>query len=81
MIAGAGLFSTLIAVIIAVHPIIDVSSNISYAVKIAGTVIVSKAGALGMQGLKDVPSQVEAGLKAGGVAEAFQYWTELTTAV
>jgi len=41
VIAGAGLFSTLIAVIIAVHPIIDVSSNISYAVKIAGTVIVS----------------------------------------
>ena len=34
-----------------------------------------------MQGLNDVPSQVEGGLKAGGVAEAFQYWTELTTAV
>jgi len=47
----------------------------------AVTVIVSNAGALGMQGLKDVPDQVEGGLKAGGVAEAFQYWTELTTAV
>ena len=40
-IAGAGLISTFVAVIVAVHPIIDVSSNLSYAVKISGTVIIS----------------------------------------
>jgi hypothetical protein len=47
----------------------------------AVTVMVSNAAALGMQGLKDVLVQVEGGSKAGGVAEASQYWTELTTAV
>ena len=41
LVAGAGFFATLIAVVIAVHPIIDVSSNAGYAAKIAGTVVVS----------------------------------------
>lgn len=40
-IAAAGLASSLIAVLIAVHPIINVSSNASYAAKIGGTVLVS----------------------------------------
>jgi amino acid transporter len=43
VMACAGLFATLIAVFIAVHPIIDVSSSAGYAAKIAGTVIVSNA--------------------------------------
>jgi hypothetical protein len=47
----------------------------------AVTVIVSSSGALAIQGLKDVLAQVAGGLMAGGVAEASQYWTELTTAV
>jgi hypothetical protein len=37
----AGLISSAIAVLIAIHPIIGVSSRLSYASKIAGTVIVS----------------------------------------
>jgi amino acid transporter len=41
IVAGAGLFATLVAVGIAVHPIIDVSSHASYAAKIAGVVVVS----------------------------------------
>jgi glutamate:GABA antiporter len=39
--SAAGLLSSLVAVLIAVYPIIDVSSNASYAAKIAGTVLVS----------------------------------------
>ena len=39
--SAAGLASSLIAVLIAVYPIIDVSSNTSYAMKIGGTVLVS----------------------------------------
>jgi amino acid transporter len=39
--AGAGLCSSLIAVLIAIYPIINVSNRFSYAAKIAGTVIVS----------------------------------------
>ena len=41
LIAAAGLLSTFVAVVIAVYPIIDVSSNFSYAAKILGTVVVS----------------------------------------
>lgn len=41
VVAAAGLFATLVAVVIAVHPIIDVSSNAGYAAKIVGTVLVS----------------------------------------
>lgn len=40
-VAGAGLFATFIAVVIAVYPIIDVSNSATYAAKIVGTVIVS----------------------------------------
>ncbi len=40
-VAAAGLLSTFVAVIIAVYPIIDVSSHLTYAVKIAGTVLVT----------------------------------------
>ncbi len=43
VVAGAGLLATLIAVVIAVHPIINVSSNASYAAKIVGTVVVSNS--------------------------------------
>ena len=39
--SAAGLASSLIAVLIALYPIIDVSSNTSYAMKIGGTVLVS----------------------------------------
>ena len=41
IVAAAGMFATLVAVIIAVHPIIDVSSSSGYAAKIAGTVVLS----------------------------------------
>jgi amino acid transporter len=40
-VAAIGLVSTLIAIVIAVYPIIDVSSNASYAAKILGTVLVT----------------------------------------
>jgi amino acid transporter len=46
ILSGAGLGSSLIAVLIAVHPIIDVSSRASYAAKIAGTVLLSNATAV-----------------------------------
>jgi amino acid transporter len=46
VIAAAGLLSTLVAVGIAVYPIIDVSSNLSYAAKIMGTVVFSNAVAI-----------------------------------
>jgi amino acid transporter len=42
-VAGAGFFSSLVAVLIEVHPIINVSSGLSYAAKIGGTVLVSNA--------------------------------------
>jgi hypothetical protein len=41
VVSVAGLVSSVIAVLIAVHPIIGVSSRLSYASKIAGTVMVS----------------------------------------
>ncbi len=41
LISAAGLVSSLIAVLIAVYPIIDVSSNATYAAKIGGTVLLS----------------------------------------
>jgi len=41
IVAAAGLCATLVAVVIAVYPIIDVSSRASYAAKIAGAVVVS----------------------------------------
>ncbi len=40
-VSGAGFASSLVAVLIAVHPIINVSSNGTYAAKIGGTVLVS----------------------------------------
>jgi amino acid transporter len=43
IVAAAGLLSTLVAVVIAIHPIIDVSSSAGYAAKIGGTVVVSNA--------------------------------------
>ena len=44
--SGAGFLSSLVAVLIAVYPIIDVSSRISYAGKIGGTVVISNIVAL-----------------------------------
>ncbi len=41
VVSVAGLFSSVVAVLIAIYPIIGVSSRLSYAGKIAGTVIVS----------------------------------------
>jgi amino acid transporter len=41
VVSVAGLISSLVAVLIAIYPIIGVSSRLSYASKIAGTVIVS----------------------------------------
>jgi amino acid transporter len=41
LVSVAGLISSLVAVLIAIYPIIGVSSRLSYASKIAGTVIVS----------------------------------------
>jgi len=41
IVSVAGLVSSLIAVLIAVYPIINVSSNASYAAKISGTVLIS----------------------------------------
>ncbi len=43
LVAAAGLLATLVAVTIAVYPIIDVSSHAAYAAKIMGTVVVSNA--------------------------------------
>ncbi len=45
-VSAAGFFSSLIAVLIAVYPIIDVSSRVSYAAKIGGTVLISNAAAV-----------------------------------
>ena len=39
----AGLISSVVAVLISVYPIVDVSSRLSYAAKIGGTVLLSKA--------------------------------------
>ena len=41
IVAGAGFTATSVAVCIAVYPIINVSSHVTYAAKIAGTVLVS----------------------------------------
>ncbi|MBV9502665.1 MAG: amino acid permease, partial [Acidobacteriaceae bacterium] len=40
-VSGAGLASSAVAVLIAMHPIINVSSQTSYAAKIGGTVLIS----------------------------------------
>lgn len=41
LVAAAGLAATLVAVVVAVYPIIDVSSHAAYAAKIGGTVVVT----------------------------------------
>lgn len=41
IVSAAGLCSSLVAVLIAVYPIVEVSSGLSYAAKIGGTVVVS----------------------------------------
>jgi amino acid transporter len=41
IVSAAGFLSSLVAVMIAIYPIVDVSSRLSYAMKIAGTVVVS----------------------------------------
>ena len=43
VVAGAGFVATLVSLAISVYPIIDVSSNATYAAKIGGTVLVSNA--------------------------------------
>ncbi len=46
LVSAAGFASSLVAVLIAVYPIIDVSSRASYAAKIGGTVLISNAAAI-----------------------------------
>jgi amino acid transporter len=46
--AAAGLLSSLVAVLIATYPIIDVSSRASYAAKIGGTVVISNVAGLAL---------------------------------
>ena len=41
---GTGLFASLVSLLIAVYPIVDVVSKLSYATKIAGVVLLTNAG-------------------------------------
>lgn len=59
--ALAGLISSAIAVLIAVYPIIDVVSNLEYAGKIAGVVLVSNVLGIAIYALRSRSAPAEAG--------------------
>ncbi|HUA19717.1 MAG TPA: APC family permease [Bryobacteraceae bacterium] len=52
--AAAGLFSSLVALLIAVYPIVDVVSPLAYAAKISVTVIVANIAGVAIYGLRRV---------------------------
>ncbi|MGC2657119.1 MAG: APC family permease [Bryobacteraceae bacterium] len=59
--SAAGLLSSLVAVMIATHPIIEVSNRASYAAKIGGTVVISNAiGVVLYWSRKRIPAAVGA---------------------